>query len=105
MVAMVVGGLLLAAGVAAATYLAICWVFTLPLVVDRQLGFWEAMQLGRAVVRRHWWRVFGSLVVAGLIMISGVLACCVGLVFTLPLGFAIQMTIYETLFGVRPAQS
>jgi hypothetical protein len=38
-------------------------------------------------------------------MTSGVIACCVGLVFTVPLGFAIQMTIYETLFGARPAQS
>ncbi len=101
---MVVGGLLLAAGMVAAIYLAVCWMFTLPLVVDRQLGFWEAMQLGRTVVGRHWWRVFGCMLVAGLIMISGVIACCVGLVFTLPLGFAIQMTIYETLFGVRPAQ-
>jgi len=101
-VGLIVGGaILLAVGLAFTIYLVVCWVFTLALIVDRQMGFWEAMKLGRAAVRKHWWSVLWNLIVVAVIALSGVLACCVGLIFTLPLGFAIQMVIYENIFGAR----
>jgi hypothetical protein len=38
-------------------YLTVAWVFTLPLVVDKRLEFWSAMELSRKVVTRIWFRV------------------------------------------------
>jgi hypothetical protein len=96
---MVTGGCLLAVGLPFAIYYMVSWVFTLPLVVERQIGFWEAMKVSKAAVRKQWWTVFGYLMVVGLIAVSGILACCVGLIFTIPLGTAIQMVIYKDIFG------
>jgi hypothetical protein len=95
----VVGGLLLLAGICVAVYLTICWAFAVPLVVDRQMGFWDAMSLSRAQVRKHWWGVFGCMFVFGLVSMAGILACGVGLLFTGPLAFAAIVYLYEDIFG------
>ncbi|HEX3799127.1 MAG TPA: DUF4339 domain-containing protein [Verrucomicrobiae bacterium] len=39
-------------------YLKIAWIFALPLVIDKRLEFWTAMQLSRRVVTRVWFKVF-----------------------------------------------
>jgi hypothetical protein len=45
-------------------YLFVAWVFSIPLVVDKRLEFWSAMELSRKAVTRVWFEVFGLLVVA-----------------------------------------
>lgn len=81
------------------TYLTVSWAFTLPLIIDKQLNFWPAMKAGWRMVHKHWWHVFGLVVIIGLINVVGVLACCVGLLFTSPMTIAITMSAYETIFG------
>jgi hypothetical protein len=39
-------------------YLAVAWIFTLPLVMDRRLEFWSAMELSRKTVTRVWFEMF-----------------------------------------------
>jgi uncharacterized membrane protein len=80
-------------------YLSVNWQFTLPLVIDKRIDFWTAMKTSWKMVHQHWWSVFGVVVVIGLINIAGLIACCVGLLFTVPLGFAALMYVYETIFG------
>ena len=87
-------------------YLMVAWVFALPLVIDKKLDFWPAMELSRKVISRHWWLMFGLFIVAGLINIIGLLACIVGIFVTLPIGFAALMYAYEDIFGTqRTAQA
>ena len=52
-------------------YLSISWIFALALVPDRGMGFWDALELSRKMVGKHWWTVFGLLVVCGLVQIAG----------------------------------
>ena len=79
-------------------YLQISWTFTLPLIADRGLDFWPAMKMSRRMVGKHWWQVFGLMVLVGLLNVAGLLACCVGVLFTLPVGIAAMMYAYETIF-------
>lgn len=44
-------------------YLCVAWVFSVPLVADRRLEFWSAMELSRKVVTRVWFQVFALLLV------------------------------------------
>ena len=37
-------------------YLAVAWLFTLALVIDKRLDFWPAMELSRRTINRHWWK-------------------------------------------------
>jgi uncharacterized membrane protein len=79
-------------------YLAVGYVFAVPLVIDKKLEFWTAMEVSRRVVQQHWWTMFGLMIVAFLISIAGVLACGVGIFLTVPVALAAVMYAYEDLF-------
>jgi len=86
-------------------YLQVRWLFTLPLVIDRQMDFWTAMTTSGRMVGKHWWRVFGLVILVGLLNIVGVLACCVGALFTAPIGYGALMYAYETIFSSGAAKT
>src|ERR1035437_621376 len=84
-----------------ATYLGVCWKFTLPLIIDKQMDFWTAMKTSWKMVNKHWWQIFGLVILISLLNVAGLCACCVGLLFTIPIGIAALMIAYETIFGVQ----
>jgi uncharacterized membrane protein len=86
-----------------ATYFGVCWKFTLPLIIDWQVDFWTAMGMSRKMVQKHWWNVFGLIILIDLLNVAGVCACCIGALFTIPIGFAALMFAYETIFSERQA--
>ena len=51
-------------------FLAVAWIFALPLVADKRLEFWSAMELSRKVVTRVWFQVFSLLVIVFLPVIA-----------------------------------
>ena len=42
-------------------YLSIAYVFTLPLIADKGMDVWDAMELSRKAVTKHWFKVAGLL--------------------------------------------
>lgn len=89
-------------------YLAIAWQFTLPLVADKKIEFWPAMDLSRKVISKHWWSFFGFAIVMILIHLLGVLALGVGIFVSIPVTLIALMYAYEDIFraaGGPPAQS
>ncbi|HVU28565.1 MAG TPA: glycerophosphoryl diester phosphodiesterase membrane domain-containing protein [Verrucomicrobiae bacterium] len=81
-----------------AMFLAVNWKFTLPLIVDKKMDFWTAMKTSWKMVMKHWWLVFGLIILISLINSLGFLACCVGVLFTMPIGLGALMYAYETIF-------
>lgn len=45
-------------------YLFVAWKFSVPLVADRRLDFWPAMEMSRKVVNRVWFEVLALILVA-----------------------------------------
>lgn len=86
-------------------YLGVAWKFTLPLVIDKQLGFWEAMNLSRKVVTRQWWSLFALFLLCWLISVLGLIACCIGIFVTVPIGIAAVLYAYEDILGAHTAAS
>jgi len=82
-------------------YLLVAWHFTLVLVIDKKLDFWPAMELSRKMVNKHWWGIFGFLIVCALINLGGLLVCCVGILVTAPIAYAASIYAYEDIFGNR----
>jgi uncharacterized membrane protein len=85
-------------------YLGVSWRFTLPLVIDRQLGFWDAMETSRQAVTRQWFIIFALFLVAGVISALGLLLCCIGIFATAPIGIAAILYAYEDMFGGQSSQ-
>ena len=80
-------------------YLCVAWFFTLPLVIDKRLDFWPAMQLSRRVISKHWWKFLGFLIVLGLVNLAGLICCCVGVFVTLTVSLAALMYAYEDIIN------
>jgi hypothetical protein len=80
-------------------YLLVGYVFVIPLIVDRQMGIWNAMELSRRTVHRQWFQLFGLLLAAGMLLFISAAALGFGLVLTLPLCTAALMFAYDDLFA------
>ena len=63
-------------------YLMVAWIFSVPLVADRRLEFWSAMELSRKVVNRVWFQTFGLLIVSYLPFIIATVLMAVKLALT-----------------------
>jgi uncharacterized membrane protein len=85
--------------------LSIGFAFAYPLIVDRKLSGTNAVKLSFRAGMANFWRLFGLLLLGGLMAFVGVLFCYVGLIFVLPINFAAMAVAYQQVFGVAPVQS
>lgn len=81
-------------------FLAVIWKFTLPSIIDKQLGFWEGLETSRRAVAGRWWHVFALVLLAGLIGGAGIFVCCIGIFVTFPITLGAIAYAYEDLIGV-----
>jgi len=86
-------------------YLAVAWVFALPLVIDKKMDFWPAMELSRKVVHRHWWVVFALLLLNMLVCLLGLAACFIGVFIAQPVAYGALIYAYEDIFGAKQSPS
>jgi uncharacterized membrane protein len=86
-------------------YLAVVWSLALPLVIDKRLDFWDAMELSRKEVQQRWWSMAWLLLICGLINVGGTLLCFIGIFFTLPLTVLAITYAYEDVFRAAPTQT
>lgn len=126
-VAIIIGGALVLAGIVASWYLRALWMYALPLIADKKMSFWPAMQLSRKMVAKHWWSNFGLIFLMGLAsvlpllvlgggavafgfasdwtpgsIVTVVAAALVGLgwmLFWAPFSFSVLATRYNDIFG------
>jgi hypothetical protein len=80
-------------------YLLVAWAFTLPLIIDKRLDFWSAMELSRRTITKHWWKFFGFVLVLWLLKALGLVACIIGYFVLAPIAIASLMYAYEDILG------
>jgi hypothetical protein len=85
-------------------YLSVAYSMTLPLIVEKRLGIWAAMEASRRAVTRHWFKVFFTYLLMSLIMMVSALPLFIGLIWTLPMMLAVYGVMYRTMFGVEQAR-
>jgi len=76
-------------------YLSVAYVFTLPLIVDKNMEVWDAMEHSRKTVNKNFFKVFGLTLLLGLGLIGGILTFGIGLIWAVPLMF---VTLYGLLY-------
>ena len=80
-------------------YLAISYAFAAPLMVEKNMGIWEAMETSRKAITRCWFRYFGLALLSGLVMFAGALALGIGLIWTMPMAVLMFASVYHDMFG------
>ncbi len=80
-------------------YLGLSWLFSLPLVIDRGMNAWPAMELSRKVITMHWWSFFVLMLAGMAIILVGFLACGIGILVAIPVFTGMLTYAYDDIFG------
>ena len=80
-----------------AIYLSVAYAFTLPLIVDKNMDVWEAMEHSRKTVTKRWFKVAGLMGLLSIILFLGAIPLGVGLIWTVPLMF---VTLYGLAYPI-----
>lgn len=82
-------------------YLSIAYLFALPLLVDKNLTPWEALEASRKAIHHHWGHVFGfCLAMLGLVLVS-LIFIGIPLIWLLPTCALAMGRLYIIMFGLE----
>lgn len=79
-------------------YLTVGYSMTMPLIIDRRMSPWEAMEASRRGVHKIWWKMFGLMLIMMLIMSISAIPFGIGLIWTVPMAFILSGLVYTYLF-------
>jgi len=82
-------------------YLAVAYSFAVPLMVEKDMGIWEALETSRKAVTKKWFHVFGLGLSSIVIMVAGAIALLVGLFWAAPLVIIAFGIAYRNIFGIE----
>lgn len=83
------------------TYLCVAYMLAIPLVVERGLSPWQALEASRKAITQHWFKAFGLFLLLGLIILISAIPLGIGLIWSMPLFVIACGVLYRTIFGVR----
>ena len=80
-------------------YLSIAYSFSPYLIVEKNMGVWEALETSRKAITKYWWRYFGLMLVALLLIIIGSIPLLIGLLWVLPIIAIATGEVFAKTFG------
>ncbi len=80
-------------------YLTVGYAMTLPLIIDKGLSPWQAMETSRKAIHKVWWKVTGLFIVMGLIFIGSCIPLGIGMIWTWPMFIILTGVVYQQLFA------
>jgi len=78
------------------------YALALPLVFERGLSPWQALETSRKAIGQRWFKVFGLFLLLWLLMVASTIPLLIGLIWTIPLMILVFGVLYRTIFGVLP---
>ena len=99
---LIVGGFFLL--VLPGIYLAVAYSFAPYLMIEKNMGVWEALETSRKAITTCWWRYFGLLLIAVLLFIVGTIPLLIGLVWVLPIMAIAIGEVFEATFETASAE-
>jgi uncharacterized membrane protein len=80
-------------------YLSIAYSFSPYLIVEKNMGVWEALETSRKAITEYWWRYFGLMLVALLLVVIGSIPLLIGLLWVLPIIAIATGEVFAKTFG------
>lgn len=79
-------------------YLAVSYMFALPLVYDKKLGVWDALETSRKTVTANWFSYFFLFLLMSIIMVISAIPLFIGLIWTVPMSYTMYGRLYHKAF-------
>ncbi len=80
-------------------YLSIGYMLTFPLIMEKGLSPWQAMETSRKAIHKRWWTVFFTFIVLSIIATISAIPAGIGLIWTVPMFFVMVGILYYHFFG------
>jgi len=82
-------------------YLTFAYMYAIPLVVEKDLGAWRALEVSRKAMTRMWFRAAGFLMLISLILALGTIPLGIPLIWFIPWLTLAYALVYFKLFGAE----
>ena len=79
-------------------YLVVGYAMAIPLIVDKNLSPWEALETSRKAVHKVWWKVAALYIVMSLIFLVALIPLGIGLIWVWPMMMVAAGVVYHRLF-------
>jgi hypothetical protein len=86
-------------------YLMFAYMLALPLVLEKNLGPWEALEASRKAITHHWFGVFGLFLLMSVIAFVAAIPLGIGLIWALPFMLIAMGILYRNMFGYEGSVS
>jgi len=83
-------------------YLMIAYAFAMPLVVEKHMSAWRALETSRKALTGKWFPMFGLMLLMMLVNSLAMLTLGIALIWTIPWSVLTMSMVYTKLFGAEP---
>ncbi len=83
-------------------YLVFAYYLAMPLIVEKGLGPWQALEASRKAITHRWFTVFGLMIVLMLIVMVSMIPLGIGMIWSMPMMMIAYGILYRNIFGVEP---
>ncbi len=85
-----------------AIYLTVSYSFVIPLIVDEEMKFWDAMETSRKIVAKQFFSYLGMYILLGIILMLGVIVTCgLGYFVVTPIYVCILFAAYDSILDPK----
>ncbi len=82
-------------------YLTVGYMLALPLLFEKNLSPWQALERSRMAVHKRWWTVFFALIVLSILTALSAIPLGIGLIWTIPMFSILIAVLYYHFFGAE----
>lgn len=81
-------------------YLMVAYSMAMPLVVEKNMGIWEALETSRKRIHKCWFEMLVLYILLIIIFVVAALPLGIGLIWAIPFAIVLMAVVYRNLFGV-----
>jgi len=82
-------------------YLSVAYMFALPLMLDKKMGIWEALETSRKIITHKWFNFFGVVLLMMLMLMAAGVLLLIGLIWAAPVAALLTGVLYMKIAGVE----
>ena len=82
-------------------YLMFAYMYAMPLIIEKKMGPWQALETSRRALTKVWFRFFGLVWLIMLINMLGTFTLGIAWIWTVPWSILAMTLVYEKIFGVE----
>jgi len=79
-------------------YLSVAYIMAIPVLIEKKISPWQALELSRKTVTGKWFSTFFIVLIMGIIVSISAIPLGIGLIWTIPMAYIVLGVIYLRLF-------